>query len=659
MPSISRPPDSSAEPMPGLQMQPFVLAQILDGLAGVERLSSDVLTWLACDPALLADLLETQAAHPGQNLRALLEGQHCGDLKLRIANAAVKALSQSPVFRLRDWSTALGCAYLSQGLANRLGFPDESAYLAGLFHNLDAFDDSQTAFQPRARNNFTRVAHWVEAWGRWPELTDAISAQDESAGRLRDALPLAKLVRVARALVGNDGDGYRLASELFPELAPDEIDAVRAQAEAAVQGLRQKLGVPSGSASVHEDGRSMRARLSLALQSFALIESVVDVLGQAEDEAAVLNVAMDFLARQAGMRQLLYLRHDRMSDQLLPVPENAGGFAGLRLQVQGSHSAAAWAVSSRMPVMFSTRDPESVSLFDVQLARHSGYSTVVAFPVGDFEIEGVMVGCASQSQSADWEADSQFLGKLGRVIGRRLDLVRARPCVANAATPERQDAPLAKVRRVLHEVSNPLGIAKNYLAILGDKLGDQNAGADELRIVREELDRIPRMLRSLLADDADAARVEEMVDINAVIRDLVVIAESATPTNKQVRIRSRLEPGLPSIRSDQAKLKQLLLNLVLNAIDAVPEGGQVFLETSRSLSHQGARRLIVAISDNGPGIPADMMKKLFEPVETTKGGQHAGLGLSIVKSLALDLALEISCLSNESGTTFLISAPLP
>jgi signal transduction histidine kinase len=129
-----------------------------------------------------------------------------------------------------------------------------------------------------------------------------------------------------------------------------------------------------------------------------------------------------------------------------------------------------------------------------------------------------------------------------------------------------------------------------------------------------------------------------------------------------VRVNTLLAPGLPRLAHDRDKLKQIIINLLLNALDnaleATPDGGTVRLETAAVTNQRKERFLEILVADSGPGIPPERMDALFEPVQTDKGEGHAGLGLSIVKNLTESLNGFITYKSNPSGTTFQISLPL-
>ena len=649
MPLLSPPSLHDEECVPDLHAHPLVLAQMLDELGGLDAAAPATIEWLLCDPALTAAIL---ASHPEVLARAeprslpqYLDGD---DLKQWLVMAAVKAQGRSapPARFLEDWQASLACAQLCRGLALRLGYPDpHEAYLAGLLHNLDRYADQPS---PQTAPGFPQVARRLAGCPFGPALSAALRVQDEDSSRLAEALPLARLLRVARASVAGTGDAYRLAATLLPDLTPDDLDTLRRQAEQAVAGIKQRL---AGHDPANTPGPEC---LNRALAEFFLIEQARAGLANAGTEAEVLDATLPLLERQLRIRQPLYLVHDRAAGTLAPFPGSR--HPGLLIRLHGSTSASAWAISSRMPVLFATHDTESVSLLDVQLAWQAGVSTVLAIPVGEPTIEGVLFGCVGRQQAVLLEKSTAYLGRLGRLLGRALKRARAQSAAAGAPAESALDQFRTKARRAAHEINNPLGIARNYLAILGARLAEQGQPADELGIIRDELNRIPRLLQVLTGDDRGLSPQREDCDINAIVLDLARVAESAVPPGRRIRVATRTGPNLPIIRSDPGKLRQLLLNLILNALEACPDNGLVGIDAYTSIDMRGAKQVLISVRDNGAGIAPERLARLFEPADSTKGGHHAGLGLAIVKTLATELGMTVSCRSDTQGTTFQIAA---
>jgi signal transduction histidine kinase len=134
-----------------------------------------------------------------------------------------------------------------------------------------------------------------------------------------------------------------------------------------------------------------------------------------------------------------------------------------------------------------------------------------------------------------------------------------------------------------------------------------------------------------------------------------------------VRLHLELDPLIPPVLADRDRLKQVFINLIHNGMEALGEGGNLFVrtgpvphaETSSDRSEDDGRgRVTVTVSDDGPGLPEEIRARLFQPFQGTKGQGHAGLGLSIVKELIDAMGGTIRyAKSDRGGASFTFSIP--
>jgi len=211
---------------------------------------------------------------------------------------------------------------------------------------------------------------------------------------------------------------------------------------------------------------------------------------------------------------------------------------------------------------------------------------------------------------------------------------------------------------VAHEIKNPLGSMGIHLQLIQKKIGgksrvDPRTIGSHLDVISEEVDRLNRIVVDFLfAVKPMDTRLEEG-DINHVIQELL---EFVHPEMDQagVRIESSLSPRVPLLRIDARFIKQALLNLIKNAVAAMPEGGTLRVETRRADGEA-----LVRVSDTGTGIPEEIMGKVFEPYFTTKPF-GTGLGLTIVFKIVKEHFGDISVSSRVGeGTTVTLSLPIP
>jgi len=202
-----------------------------------------------------------------------------------------------------------------------------------------------------------------------------------------------------------------------------------------------------------------------------------------------------------------------------------------------------------------------------------------------------------------------------------------------------------------HELRNPLGAIKNAAYFLNIALEDTDPEIKEtIEILGKEVETSERIINSLLDYARSKPPTKRKVDVNPVIQQSL----SRTTIPDQVEVQSQLDEGLPSILADPDQLAQVFGNIILNAIQAMPKGGQL---TIKSEEHK-PDWVTVSFADTGVGISEENLGKLFEPLFTTKA-KGIGLGLAITKTIveAHGGTIEAESTAGE-GTTFTVKLPL-
>lgn len=211
--------------------------------------------------------------------------------------------------------------------------------------------------------------------------------------------------------------------------------------------------------------------------------------------------------------------------------------------------------------------------------------------------------------------------------------------ISEVVSAQRSAAWSEVARRLAHEIKNPLTPIQLSAERLQHKLEAKLEGADQAMLVRSVATIVNQVqaMKQLVNEFRDYARLPsaqlKALDLNALIQE--VLSLYAEPQEKG-RLAAELAPGLPNIRGDASQLRQVIHNLVQNAMDAVHErpDGRVVVRSSLSLTEAGAPRSVrLHIVDNGPGFAEKVLKRAFEPYVTTKS-KGTGLGLAVVKKIA-------------------------
>lgn len=205
-----------------------------------------------------------------------------------------------------------------------------------------------------------------------------------------------------------------------------------------------------------------------------------------------------------------------------------------------------------------------------------------------------------------------------------------------------------------HEVRNPLAAIRGEVQRLAAELppGAPDDLAAALQRIDREVDRLDQVVRDYGALARGRSVRNEKVDVSAELRELLALHRRAVPRN--VEVKERLAEGLPRLRADADRLRAVVLNLVRNALLAMPEGG-VLTVTTRV---DEARRIVVEVGDTGVGIAPRDLRRIFEPLFTTRA-RGTGLGLTIARRIAEEHggSLEVDSVLGR-GSTFRVALPL-
>jgi two-component system NtrC family sensor kinase len=214
---------------------------------------------------------------------------------------------------------------------------------------------------------------------------------------------------------------------------------------------------------------------------------------------------------------------------------------------------------------------------------------------------------------------------------------------------------------VAHEINNPLGIIETLKTWILDLVTPQGVRSEDLpevldsaRKIGDQVERCRRITHDLLKFSRKVEGEQASLDLNALLREMVEMVQHRARA-ENVSFRLDLAP-LPTLVASPSKLQQIVLNILNNAVDALEGRGGTVTLTSRAKRD----RVVVAFSDNGPGIPPENLHRIFEPFFTTKPvGRGTGLGLAVCYGLAQQMGGTLEAESRPGeGATFILTLPL-
>ncbi len=213
-----------------------------------------------------------------------------------------------------------------------------------------------------------------------------------------------------------------------------------------------------------------------------------------------------------------------------------------------------------------------------------------------------------------------------------------------------------------HQIGTPLNSISGYIQLILQEGNLRPADRDRLQIIESQLDRLAESVKNLLSFTRQPTAQMRSVDVNSIIMELIHLGEPWF-NSRGVELSSVLSPNLPPVLGDPTYLQTLFLNLIANALDAMPHGGRLTIKTQEdqlSTSSDNGRWLKISIIDTGIGITEESKKRIFDPFFTTKKvGEGTGLGLAICDKIVREHSgrLEVESAVGK-GSAFFVFIPV-
>jgi two-component system NtrC family sensor kinase len=249
------------------------------------------------------------------------------------------------------------------------------------------------------------------------------------------------------------------------------------------------------------------------------------------------------------------------------------------------------------------------------------------------------------------EADDE-LGELAVAFNRMTSIIRHNREMEATLAQQGKMASLGVLSSgVAHEINNPLGVILGYAAYLEGKMSEDDPGYKYIHEIKRESKRCKKIVQDLLNYARTPKPTLEKLDLNALLEQIVDFAANHTDMH-DVRVVREFAPDLPKVSLDGDQMRQVAINLILNAGSAMGRGGVLTVSTARE---EGVA--VIRFRDNGSGISAENLEKIFEPFFTTKE-KGTGLGLAITRQIVEQHHGRISIESVPGeGTTVTVRIP--
>lgn len=593
----------------------------------------------------------------------------------------------------RFWYHSYKCGVIARKVAEENDFsnPDEF-FLAGLLHDigrlilLQTFPDQYQTILEKAGNEKQTIAAELEmfdtdtpqvsAWifGQWnlnPLISDAVLFINESIDQIEGALSHVKVVFLANFLAQQDGLENISAILSLTDIPRTRLEQIAISAEEDVSEMAKNLGIDLE----NMQDTACDEALTSEIKDLSLFYGTLQNLLYARDIDSVLDVAQNGLKIIFNVPRVFYFLLDEKKNILTGFCSSSDKshkiIKSIALPLSNQSSLLVKCVKEQTVQNSVThKSSRKLAISDTQIIRLLEAKELYCVPIySSKKTSGVMALGVDKARIKSLEDNSGLVRLFSKQTGVCIQSIRFQNEYAGQIHEKKMEAYSTLTDKVIHEINNPVSIVKNYIETLSLKLPDKHPVQEELSVIGEEMNRVAGLLSKLRSFSRPQIDGFEPVDVNQLCQSILDILKKSILLPKQIEASISIDPEMPLVKTDRNGLKQVFINLVKNAAEALDKGGKItvttqFLSESAKIMIDEKKRIPgsieIVVSDNGPGIDEKIRETLFEPYSTTKSGTtNSGLGLSIVHSIVKELNGHIKCLSKPGkGTSFIITLPV-
>ena len=663
---------------------------------------------LQYDPALLVRYLFTlQAAQAGRDQDSISQRLASGDKTLlsrtllcsaRFDDLFVPAFwPGAEQFLQQSWLESLQCAFLTRAFARIMELPDSNElFFAGLLYRC-----GELALLAQEKQDYLKLldqcpsveerlrqerAHYhtdhrnvsqqiLKQLGLPHAFRDAALYHAMPSTTLKAAHPVTRIVHVAHQIVSGQAENYSAVVKLMHQVLGLSIQHGEVLVESALnqsqdvqeslllyveqdrvrQRLLPALPPQEKTASLRSDLEQLR----LERAQVKNILSAVALLDQAEDMDSLQHGIQRTAYLLFGCRHVLLFRYH--PDQNMLQGENAyrqDAFENqLRLPLD-QPCLPTECFKKQQAIHNFSNDYTPKAVVELELSQLTGCQSLVGLPLSR---EQRRWGCMVLAFEPDIQNRFNILHKallfFSQQIQQALEQRDERMHWQQELAQLERKLFEHRLKRIAHEVNNPLSIAQNHLHILlmNDALPQELQ--DHVDTAVEQIESGSRILHNSIDRIEGATGTVVATNANELIQDIVYIFTSQN--HAEVEFKTQLDESLPTIYIDENYLRQVLINLVKNALECCEEGDTIHIATQARVNINGRRHILIQVQDDGPGIPESQLDSLFHSQTSQKGENHGGIGLAIVKDLVEEMGGLISFQGGaDEQSTFSIYLPV-
>ncbi|HKK91033.1 MAG TPA: HDOD domain-containing protein [Desulfobacteraceae bacterium] len=599
------------------------------------------------------------------------------------------------------WFDSYKCAVIFRKLAQATGQADpEESFLTGLLHGtgrlvlMHHFPDDYPSFVDHPgglsdeellaveKEQFGADAFDVSSWlfQRWnlnPLMADALLYINTSGEEIKEALPPVNLLYLAKRLT--NGNGGQNSHDLLPMpethfpagLSPGQVETMAKEAEDQTRAMAESLGIDANVALPP----ALDSPLGSKIKEISLFHGTMQSLLLAKDLDTILHTVEQGLKIVFNVPRVFFFLFDRKKKVFAgrcSKNDIHHRIVGSLAIPQGNTSSIITRSLAENGILTSLTDSQkgASAVSDVQMARLMGTDGIAALPMdaGSREPVGVILLGINAGERKTVEANKNLAALFSKQCALCIQNLEYEKEQAERVHNEKMEALTTVTRKIVHEINNPLGVVSNYIKMLSMKLPDKHPAQGEIQVVSEEIQRIAALTERLSTFSEPEINAFESVDLNQELISMLTIMKKSLLQPRGIEAAISPDTSLPRVKTDRNSIKQVFINLLKNAAEALDKGGKIdistrFLNKSEKLLIDEKKKLPgsveIVIQDNGPGMDPAIGERLFDPYVSSKGSGNSGLGLSIVQQIIRKLNGTITCTSKEPrGTCFTIILPV-
>lgn len=680
-----------------LPSPPHVLCKLLDICHDPDSSLGELADLISIDAALTSKLI--MAANSGafainqplKNLEQAVTLIGHAQVKTMVATSSIQQLFAGLIesqkkYICNAWLDSIYCAVFARDIAIALGYEyPQDAYLAGLLHDIGqiVFDakyhdqyikiinsttEAETITQEISKFGISHTELGADIIERWPSLSpaiaDAVRFHHEDEAQLEGGDILCRIVaeasQIARHWCEAGSADAKWRSALIDH---KDLKDIYIHVHDKLTQTAGKLGIKlARSKSLTQDQLSKDIeKETVKLARKIRDASLIKVISAEETYPAILNTPGKLLAKVARDMQLYFsishlalLYHDPHSPDHLSLHEVKPADPLCRFSLANNKGHAVQSYLEKRQLWIETEGPDHQKspVTDRQIVHRLNHQVALCFPLvcEKQAIGTIVIGCHKTQRNN--------LEKLTEIISSYLEDI-AETWIKHMPNQGRHSGKSAheqkEIAKLIHEISNPLSVIGNYIDIVNARSG--GTGSDkEIGILKEELQRV----RNIVLNFKDGGEVEpEAVMLNTELRDSIPLYVKSMSPEREIQIMWDLDPADAEIDITRDAFRQIVLNLVKNAIEAQTDDAAIMVSSQNFTNIDGRVYAQFSISDRGRGINTKTRGLLFSPLVSAKEGAGRGLGLSIVADILRAFKGQVRYAKNEvGGALFEVSIPL-